>query len=93
MSTAPSPPSPVAGDELRKLFMRIEDCAALVDNAADAIDWVVHDRLALVGDVTDYTRVHIYSILVLTSRALREAYTQLEKEVEAGVDLARRRQK
>jgi len=85
-------PSPSIDKELWGVLNRIEDFCALVDNAADAIDWVVHERLTIVGDLNDYARAHIYSILVLASRALRESYTQIEKEVAAGLDLARRRQ-
>lgn len=91
MSAAAS--SSASGDkELWVVLNRIEDFCAVVDNAADAIDWVVHERLALEGEVSEYARVHIYSILVLASRALRESYVQIEKEVAAGLDLTRRRQ-
>ena len=89
--SASVPPSLGANDALWGVLRRIEDSAALVDNAADAIDWVVHERLALVGDLNDYARAHIYSVLVLAARALREAYAQIEKEVGSGVDLASRR--
>ena len=85
-------PSLSKDKELWGVLNRIEDFCALVDNAADAIDWVVHERLSLVGDLDDYGRAHIYSILVLASRVLRESYTQIEKEVAAGMDLARRQQ-
>ena len=90
MSTCAPSPSPSLDNELWAVLNRIEDFCALVDNAADAIDWVVHERLAIGGDVNDYARVHIYSILVLASRVLRESYTQIEKEVAAALDIARR---
>jgi hypothetical protein len=92
MSTTASSSSPVGDKELWAVLNRIEDFCALVDNATDAIDWVVHERLALEGEVSEYARVHIYSILVLASRVLRESYTQIEKEVAAALDLARRHQ-
>ena len=44
--SAPTP-SPSIDKELWGVLNRIEDFCALVDNAADAIDWVVHDRLAI----------------------------------------------
>ena len=87
--SAPAP-SPSIDKELWGVLNRIEDFCALVDNAADAIDWVVHERLAIGGDVSDHARAHIYSILVLASRVLRESHTQIEKEVAAGLDFARK---